>query len=93
MNKEHKIKLFLVDDDAFYLKSLEIDFMDNADFDIETFSTGELCLENLSKPPRNLVSSRIKFMIKDLFDCRENNWVKRTIKVKSSTLKEVRESV
>tara|TARA_R110002167_G_scaffold341691_2_gene550173 strand:+ start:6836 stop:7270 length:435 start_codon:yes stop_codon:yes gene_type:complete len=55
MNKEHKIKLFLVDDDAFYLKSLEIDFMDNADFDIETFSTGELCLENLSKKPDAII--------------------------------------
>ena len=47
----NKIKLFLVDDDAFYLKSLEIDFMESADFDIEIFSTGELCIENLSKKP------------------------------------------
>ena len=45
----------MVDDDAFYLKSLEIDFMDNADFDIETFSTGELCLENLSKKPDAII--------------------------------------
>lgn len=55
MNKENKIKLFLVDDDVFYLKSLEIDFMDSADFDIETFSTGELCLENLSKNPDAII--------------------------------------
>jgi two-component system OmpR family response regulator len=55
MNKENKIKLFLVDDDAFYLKSLEIDFMTSADFDIETFSTGELCLENLSKKPDAII--------------------------------------
>jgi two-component system, OmpR family, response regulator len=46
-----KIKLFLVDDDALFLKSLEIQFLDNADFDIETFPTGELCIENLHKKP------------------------------------------
>jgi DNA-binding NtrC family response regulator len=46
-----KIKIFLVDDDALFLKSLEIQFLDNADFDIETFPTGELCIENLHKNP------------------------------------------
>jgi two-component system, OmpR family, response regulator len=46
-----KIKLFLVDDDALFLKSLEIQFLDTADFDIETFPTGELCIENLHKNP------------------------------------------
>jgi two-component system, OmpR family, response regulator len=51
MNKEHKIKLFLVDDDAVYLKSLEIEFLLHADFDIETFATGELCIEHLFKSP------------------------------------------
>jgi DNA-binding NtrC family response regulator len=50
MNSE-KIKLFLVDDDALFLKSLEIDFLQNADFNIETYSTGELCMENLFHTP------------------------------------------
>jgi DNA-binding NtrC family response regulator len=50
MSKE-KIKLFLVDDDAVFLKSLEIDFLDRADFIIETFATGELCIANLSHDP------------------------------------------
>ena len=50
MNKE-KIKLFLVDDDAMYLKLLEIEFLQQADFDIETFSTGELCVASLSDHP------------------------------------------
>jgi len=50
MNKE-KIKLFLVDDDAVFLKSLEIDFLDRADFIIESFATGELCVANLSHDP------------------------------------------
>ena len=50
MNKE-KIRLFLVDDDAVFLKSLEIDFLERADFTIETFATGELCMANLSHEP------------------------------------------
>lgn len=46
-----KIRLFLVDDDALFLKSLEIDFIGQTDFEIETFATGELCIANLSKNP------------------------------------------
>ena len=44
----NKIKLFLVDDDPVFLKSLEIDFLQHADFNIETYATGELCMANLS---------------------------------------------
>lgn len=51
MNTEDKIKLFLVDDDALFLKSLEIEFLDHADFDISTFLTGELCIDNLKENP------------------------------------------
>lgn len=51
MKSENKIKLFLVDDDAVFLKSLEIEFLNHGDFDIETFSTGELCIPNLSNKP------------------------------------------
>ena len=50
MNKE-KIKLFLVDDDAVFLKSLEIEFHQLGDYSVETFATGELCLANLSQGP------------------------------------------
>ena len=49
--KKEKIKLFLVDDDAVFLKSLEIDFTQHADFSIETFATGEICIENLKHNP------------------------------------------
>lgn len=49
--KTEKIKLFLVDDDALFLKSLEIEFLHQTDFTVETFATGELCLENLSHKP------------------------------------------
>ncbi len=51
MKNENKIKLFLVDDDALFLKKLEIEFLQHADFEIETFATGELCLANLTKSP------------------------------------------
>src|SRR5580693_2180624 len=49
--KNEKIKLFLVDDDAMFLKSLEIEFMQKADFAIETYATGELCIESLAHNP------------------------------------------
>ena len=51
MNNSNKIKLFLVDDDALFLKSLEIEFLEHADFEIETYSSGEFCLANLSNNP------------------------------------------
>lgn len=51
MKNETKIKIFLVDDDALFLKSLEINFLQHAGFDVETFQTGELCLEHLSHKP------------------------------------------
>ena len=51
MSKKNKIKLFLVDDDALHLKSLEIEFHEHADIDIETYQTGELCIEHLSNNP------------------------------------------
>ncbi|MFV5692160.1 response regulator [Flavobacterium sp. LT1R49] len=51
IKNETKIKIFLVDDDALFLKSLEIEFMENGDFEMETYPTGELCIENLSHNP------------------------------------------
>jgi two-component system OmpR family response regulator len=51
MKNENKLKLFLVDDDELYLKSLEIDFLQKADFIIETYATGELCIKNLTHLP------------------------------------------
>ncbi len=56
MKNETVIKIFLVDDDAFFLKSLEIDFLQHSDpidigFEVETYSTGELCVKNLSNNP------------------------------------------
>jgi DNA-binding NtrC family response regulator len=48
---EKKILIFLVDDDALFLKSLEIDFAQNTQSAIETFATGELCLEKITMNP------------------------------------------
>ncbi|MBK9486329.1 MAG: response regulator [Chitinophagaceae bacterium] len=51
MTAENKIKIFLVDDDALFLKLLEIEFLKHGDFTIDTFATGELCLQHLAKNP------------------------------------------
>lgn len=51
MKTKGGIKLFLVDDDSLFLKSLEIDFLQHGNFIIETFPTGERCLESLSHEP------------------------------------------
>jgi two-component system OmpR family response regulator len=51
MTNEKEILFFLVDDDALYLKSLEIEFAQNTGSVIKTFATGELCLENISQNP------------------------------------------
>jgi two-component system OmpR family response regulator len=51
MDNEHKIRIFLVDDDAVFLKSMEIDFLAQADFIVRTFPTGELCIRKLHEKP------------------------------------------
>lgn len=51
MNEQQPIKIFLVDDDALFLKLLEIEFTNHGKFSIETYSTGELCMENIRNQP------------------------------------------
>jgi two-component system, OmpR family, response regulator len=51
MSPDKKIKLFLVDDDVVFLKSLEIEFLEHGEFNIETFESGELCVASMSKKP------------------------------------------
>ncbi len=51
MTKENRVKIFLVDDDAVFLKSMEIEFLQKGDFIIETFATGELCVKSLANAP------------------------------------------
>jgi two-component system, OmpR family, response regulator len=65
MSTKNKIKLFLVDDDALFLKSLEIEFLDHADFEIETFATGELCVADLSHNPDLII---LDYMLNEIVD-------------------------
>jgi two-component system OmpR family response regulator len=43
--------LFIVDDDALYLSLLRIEFQQRDEFIVETFATGELCVEKLLSNP------------------------------------------
>lgn len=51
MRIENKILLFLVDDDLLFLKSLEIEFLQQGNFVVETFASGEQCVDHLSHNP------------------------------------------
>lgn len=51
MKNKRPVKLFLVDDDAVFLKLLEIEFMQYDHLEVQTFATGELALKNLSNSP------------------------------------------
>jgi two-component system, OmpR family, response regulator len=51
MSTENKIKIFLVDDDVVFLKSLEIEFQAHGDFEIRTFVSGEQCMSSISSNP------------------------------------------
>ncbi|HTF02708.1 MAG TPA: response regulator [Bacteroidia bacterium] len=51
MSPEKQIQVFLVDDNALFLASLEIEFLRHGGYSIEIFATGELCLASLSLNP------------------------------------------
>jgi DNA-binding NtrC family response regulator len=51
MSDNKSSKIFVVDDDAMYLKMIEIEFLQYPDFKLETYATGEICIENLSHKP------------------------------------------
>lgn len=55
MKNGKRTRVFLVDDDPLFLKSLELEFLEIGNFDIETFATGELCVKNLSRGPDVIV--------------------------------------
>jgi DNA-binding NtrC family response regulator len=54
MSEKEKL-LFLVDDDALFLKSLEIEFAHNTHFAIKTFATGELCFKSIAQQPNIII--------------------------------------
>ncbi len=51
MKNNDKIKLFLVDDDALFLQLSKIELLEHADFEIQTYATGELCVAHLADKP------------------------------------------
>jgi two-component system, OmpR family, response regulator len=51
----NKIKVFLVDDDAVFLKLSEIEFRQHPHFEVETYATGEACIKNLWYNPDVIV--------------------------------------
>ena len=55
MKNDNKIKIFLVDDDVLYLKLLEIELQQQGGYAIETYLTGELCVEHLSRNPSVII--------------------------------------
>jgi DNA-binding NtrC family response regulator len=55
MKTNRLIKIFLVDDDAVFLKMLEIEFLQYSNLEVRTFATGELCLNNLSYAPDAII--------------------------------------
>jgi DNA-binding NtrC family response regulator len=79
MKNQDKIHLFLVDDDALFLKTLEIEFLQHVDFAIETYATGELCMENISHNPDVIILDYL------LDNCDKNamNGIKTLDKIKS----------
>ncbi len=51
MKSLEPFKIFLVDDDYLYLKLLEIEFLEQANFEIHAYTSGEDCIRNLNKKP------------------------------------------
>jgi DNA-binding NtrC family response regulator len=55
MKNDQIIKLFLVDDDAVFLRLLAIEFQQFPNFSVQTFSTGEKCLAKLDQIPDAII--------------------------------------
>jgi len=55
MENDKRAMIFLVDDDAVFLKTLEIEFIQHGGFDIKTFTTGEFCVANLYYNPTVII--------------------------------------
>lgn len=51
----NKIRIFLVDDDVLFLKSLELEFIEKNNYEVFTFNTGEACIEALHLDPDIIV--------------------------------------
>lgn len=51
MQNPKKIKVFIIDDDDLFLKSLVIQFREIPIYEVVTFATGELCIEEIHNTP------------------------------------------
>lgn len=51
MQNPKKIKVFIIDDDDLFLKSLVIQFKEIPIYEVVTFATGELCIEEIHNTP------------------------------------------
>lgn len=51
MQNPKKIKVFIVDDDDLFLKTLVIQFRENPIYEVVTFATGELCVDEIHNNP------------------------------------------
>ena len=51
MQNLKKIKVFIVDDDDLFLKTLVIQFRENPIYEVFTFATGELCVDAIHNNP------------------------------------------
>src|SRR5450759_4538115 len=80
MTNKKKSLLFLVDDDALFLKSLEIELSQNSEVSVKTFATGELCLENISQHPDIVI---LDYYL-DSVDPNAKNGIETLDKIKSS---------
>ncbi|MDP1726059.1 MAG: response regulator [Bacteroidota bacterium] len=78
MNNKN-VKIFLVDDNALYLKSLELEFKEQTEFIIETYATGELCIQNLTHNPNVII---LDYLL-DSVDKNAMNGVKIMDKIKA----------
>jgi two-component system OmpR family response regulator len=81
--KTLKPKIFLVDDDALFLKTLEIGLNENDEFLIYTYSTGELCLQNLTENPDIVI---LDFNL-DSVDTAAKNGLETLIEIKNNNPK------
>ena len=52
---KNNIKLFLVDDDILFLKLLKNDFKEYENIEVETYTTGEMCIAHLYNNPSIII--------------------------------------
>ena len=55
MKTKQKVNIFLVDDDILYLRLLEIELGQDALFEINSYNTGEQCINALAKSPNIII--------------------------------------